>query len=300
MAVVKKVMRAGAPKPNPFTICIVANPVLEAPWNSGSVAKDPLIGQLAAFQAAAAYIDSALFGLLPGEREDLLADPTLMPFIRVISLYDDTLATTLSNALVAQDGSSNILVARRTAFLPFLANYQIDADVAYAVSASATHTRASAWFTTDDNARSGVPFTLDGNPFVHCYYNTVPGTVAIPVTANSLTALHEFGHAISSYSNGKILDLYVDSPTALNNKVGRPIPPLFCNYQGASFSTDSLRDGLGYPPSWQSYHCELADRSCPAVMDDYWKSTKGSVACLHDIVTKAFIKDRVAAKISRP
>ena len=28
MAVVSKVIRAGAAKPNPFTICIVANPVL--------------------------------------------------------------------------------------------------------------------------------------------------------------------------------------------------------------------------------------------------------------------------------
>ena len=273
---------------------------LEVPWNSGGVVKDPLIGQLAAFQAAATYIDSALFGLLPGERENLLADPALMPSIRVVSVYDDGLPITLSNALVAQDGSSNILVPRRTAFSPLLANYKINADVAYAVSASTSHTRASAWFTTDDDGQSGVPFTLDGNQFFHRFYNTIPGTVAIPVTATSLTALHEFGHAISSYSNGKILDLYVDSPAALNNNVGRPIPAGFCNYQSTSFSTDSLRDGLGYPATWQSYHCELADPTCPAVMDDYWQSTKGSVACLHDTVTKAFIRDRVAAKIGRP
>ena len=82
MAVVKNIIRAGAVKPNPFTICIIANAVLEAPWNSGTVIKDPLIGQLPAFQAAAAYIDSALFGLLPGQQEKLLADPALMPQIR--------------------------------------------------------------------------------------------------------------------------------------------------------------------------------------------------------------------------
>jgi hypothetical protein len=299
MAVVSKVMRAGAAKPNPFTICIVANPLIEAPWNAGTVAMDPLIGQLAAFQAAATYIDSALFGLLPGQQESLLADPALMPFIRVVSLYDDAVPNALQNALVAQDGSSNILVPRRTAFSPFLARYALNADVAYAVSASVTHTRASAWFTTDDDTQPGVPFTLDGNQFFHRFYNTIPGTVAIHVTANSLTALHEFGHAISSYSNGKILDLYVDSPTALNNKVGRPIPGSFCSYQGTTFSTDPVRDGLGYPASWQSYHCELVDPACPAVMDNYWLSSKGPIACLHDAVTKAFIRDRVLVKINR-
>src|ERR1700722_8457674 len=293
-------MRVGAAKPNPFTICIVANPVIEAPWNAGAVAQDPLIGQLAAFQAAAAYIDSALFGLLPGQQENLLADPALMPFIRVVSLYDDAVPIALQNALVAQDGSSNILVPRRPAFSPFLAQYAINADVAYAVSASVTHTRASAWFTTDDDTQAGVPFTLDGNRFFHRFYNTIPGTVAIHVTANSLTALHEFGHAISSYSNGKILDLYVDSPAALNNIVGRPIPASFCSYQGTAFSSDPIRNGLAYPATWGSYHCELVDPACPAVMDNYWLSSKGPIACLHDAVTKAFTRDRVLAKINRP
>jgi hypothetical protein len=300
MAVVTNVIREGAAKPNPFTICIIANAVLEAPWNSGAVIRDPLIGQLPAFQAAATYIDSALFGLLPGQQEKLLADPALMPYIRVVSLYDDGLELMLPNALIAQDGSSNLLIARRTAFAPFLAGHGIDADIAYAVSASSSHNRASAWFTTDDDTRGGVPFTLDGKKFFHRFYHNIPGTVAIHVTANSLTAVHEFGHAISSYSNAKILDLYVDSAAALNNKTGRPIPANFCSYQSALFATDPTRDGLGYDPGWLSYHCELIDSSSPAVMDNYWLSVKGSLACLHDTVTKAFIRDRVAAKITRP
>jgi hypothetical protein len=95
MAAVMKVIRPGAAKPNPFTICIVANPVLEYPWNSASVIHDPLIGRRAAFEAAATYIDSALFGLLPGQRENLLAGPAWMPHIRVVSLYDDAVSLTL-------------------------------------------------------------------------------------------------------------------------------------------------------------------------------------------------------------
>ena len=301
MAIVQTVIRPGAPKANPFTVCIVANPALEAPWNSATFVADPIIGQLAAFQAAVVYIDSALFGLLAGEQEQLLADPAIVPFVRVVSLYDDSLPATAANSLVAQDGASDILVARRAGFSAFLANYNIRADVIYAVSASATHARASAWFTTDDDTKPGVPFSLKGGAgFFHRYYNTIPGTVAIHLTATSLTALHEFGHAISSYSNGKILDLYVDSPVGFNNLLGRPIPATFCNYNGANFSTDPLRDGLGYPANWQSYHCALVDPTCPAVMDNYWLSQKGSNACLHDSVTKAFIRDRVVAKIGRP
>src|SRR5205085_2862773 len=172
----------------------------------------------------------------------------------------------------------------RAAFAPFLAGHGIDADVAYAVSASSSHNRASAWFTTDDDAQAGLPFTLDGNQLFHRFYNNIPGTVAIHVTADSLTAVHEFGHAISSYSNGKILDLYVDSPIGLNNKTGRPIPPDFGRYQRALFASDVTRDGLGYDAGWLSYHCELIDAGSPAVMDNYWLSAKGPQACLHDAV----------------
>jgi hypothetical protein len=300
MSIVKNVIRAGAVKPNPFTICVIANPVLEAPWQSGQFVVDPIIGQLATFQAAVSYIDSALFGLLAGQTEKVLANPVIQPYIRLVSLYDDGLSAETVNSLVAQDGASDTLVARRTFFKPFLAKYELEADVAYAVSASATHTRASAWFTTDDDTQNGVPFTLNGAAFYHRFYNLIPGTVAIHSTATSLTALHEFGHAISSYSNGKILDLYVDSPVGFNNLLGRPIPASFCDYNGTNFTSDSVRDSLGYPGNWQSYHCALVDPSCPAVMDNYWYSPKGPVACLHDSVTEVFIRDRVLAKVSRP
>jgi len=301
MSIVKTVVRAGAAKPNPFTICVMANPVLEAPWKSGQFVVDPIIGQLAAFQAAVSYIDSALFGLLAGQREKSLADAAIMPYVQLVSIYDDGLSVLAQNSLVAQDSVSDTLVARRTFFKPLLANYGIRPDVAYAVSASSSHTRASAWFTTDDDTQPGVPFTLNGNSgLFHRFYNVIPGTVAIHSTATSLTALHEFGHAISSYSNGKIMDLYVDSTAGFNNMLGRPIPPNFCDYNGTVYASDLSRDTLGYPANWQSYHCALVDPACPAVMDNYWLSAKGPVACLHDSVTEAFIHDRMLAKIGRP
>jgi hypothetical protein len=303
MAVTFREIRTGSPKTNPFTVAIIANPVLETPWRSSAMMVDPIIGQLPAFQAAAAYIDSSLFGGLPGQREAVLRDPSIVHATRVVSLYDDAVPTDLVLALVAQDGSSNLLIARRSVFNGFLARYpgfNITADVVYAVSASPTHSRASAWFTSDDDGRAGMPFTLDGAAYFHRYYNRIPGTIAIPVTATSLTALHEFGHAISSYSNGMIVDLYVDSGAGLNNKLGRPIPPDFCDYNATVYASDSIRDGLGYPSLWSSYHCGLIDPACPSVMDDYWRSSSGSVTCMHDQVTRQFILDRVMAKAGRP
>ena len=155
------------------------------------------------------------------------------------------LAAQDSNALIAQDSASNLLVARRSLFVPFLNQYGLQADVAYAVSASDSHDRASAWFTSDDDARAGCPFALDGVTLYHRHHNLIPGSVAIHSTSKSLTALHEFGHALSSYTNGSVVDLYVDSSAGLNNKRGRPIPATFATYSGITLPTDMARDGLG-------------------------------------------------------
>ena len=296
-----KVLNAGdTTKSNPFTICIIANPALEAPWQTGQFIIDPIMSNQTAFDGCATYIQNVLFGNLPNQREQFLADPSIASKIRVVSLFVTGLAAQDTNSLVAQDMDSNLLIARRIQFQPFLKRYGLKADVAYAVSASQTHTRASAWYTSDDDAQPGVGFTLDGVALTHRYYCVIPGTVAIHVTANSMTALHEFGHALSSYSNGMVVDLYVDSSAALNCKVGRPIPTQFANYDGTILASDALRDTLGYPPGWSSYHCELNDAAFPALMDDYWLAPdKIPEHSQHDKITRQFLTDRVRAKINR-
>ena len=306
---VVKILRQGdTTKPYPFTIAIIANPALETPWNSGTFVVDPITANQPAFDAAADYINDSLFGGLPGQKERLLGDPSIVGTnIRVVSLFVTGLPATEPNSLVAQDGVSNILVARRANFLPFLATQALYADVAYAVSESATHTRASAWYTSDDDTRPGTPFTLDGTTFAHRYWSLIPGTVALHTTGASLTAVHEFGHALSSYTNGSITDLYVDSPDALNNKLGRPIPSPpapFRVYNGTTIAIDQTRDGLGYLASWLSYHAELNAPSFPAIMDDYWMATTTSSGgvpedCEHDTITRQFLLDRIRAKMSR-
>jgi len=285
-------------KADPFTICIVANPALEAPRQTGQFMPDPISTDQPAFDRAVDYIQSCLFGLLPGQIEAPLADPAIEPKVRLVSIFAPGLTAEDKNALVANDSVSNQLIARRTVFSPFLARFGFHADVAYAVSNSATHNRATAWFTSDDDARGGVSFTLDGVQLVHRFFNLIPGTVAIPATAKSLTALHEFQHAISSYSNGSIVDLYVDSNPGVNCKRGRPIPPDFGDYDGTGFGSDPTRDGLGYEPGWLSYHCALINSGLPAVMDNYFRGSTPE-ACQNDEITRRFIIDRLNAKLSR-
>lgn len=298
---VTRVIRPGdTSKPDPFTICIVSNPALETPWNSGAFTVDPITSNQGTFDACANYIERSLFGLLPGQAEKFVADPSVASKIRIVSLFVSGLGAIDANCLVAQDGLSDIVVARRTVFVPFLARYALRADVVYAVTDSRTHKRASAWFTSDDDGRAGVPFVIDGVALNHRYYCLIPGTVAIHSGATSLTAVHEFGHALSSYTNGSIVDLYVDDGPGLNSKRGRPIPSSFATYAGHTFASDTARDGLGYPPGWQSYHCELIDSTAPALMDDYWSVPTGlPERCAHDRITRQFLLDRLRAKSSR-
>ena len=288
-----------ASKPNPFTICIVANPALEAPWQSGLFVPDPIMTDQSAFDQAVDYIDDALFGKLPNQAEQLLADPQIEPKVRVITLFDTTRPADDANCLVGEDDGGMMLVTRPTLFAPFLASYGLEADVVYAVSASEKYKRASAYYTSDDDGRPGEQFKLNGTTLYHRHYAVIPGTIAIHVSAYSLTAVHEFGHALSSYTNGQVVDLYADSNWALNNMRGRPIPSAFATYNGTPHQTDPNRGGLGYPTGWMSYHCELLNKS-PALMDNYWQEPrKVPERCAHDRITRAFLRDRVLAKTRR-
>ena len=296
-----RVVRPGdTSKSDPFTICIIANPALEAPWKTGQFIPDPITLHPADFSASVRYTGQALFGRLENQAERFLGEPGIAPRVRAVSLFVTGLPAVDRNSLVGQDSVSDLLIARRAVFAPFLARYGLTADIVYAISRSESHTRASAWSTTDDDGRPGVPFMLDGVPLKHRYYSLIPGTVAQHTSATSLTALHAFGHALSSYSNGSVVDLYVDSGPGVNNKRGRPIPPVFAVYDGTDFATDAVRDGLGYPLHWQSYHCELHNPALPAIMDDYWRAPGGVPnRCQHDRITRRFLLDRVRAKLGR-
>ncbi len=177
---------------------------------------------------------------------------------------------------------------------------KLRADVAFAVTASATHNRCSAQPTSDKEGGPGAPFTLDGRPMVHCRQNRAPGAVAFHVTAASLVPLHEFSHAASSFSNGKITDLYQPAD-GLNKKRRRPIPPVFCVYNGQTFpSAPDRGGGIAYPPNSDYYHCAQADPAFPAVMDNYSMAAGGqALRCRHDTLTRAFLVDRIQSIMAR-
>ena len=167
------------------------------------------------------------------------------------------------------------------------------------VSNSPTNRRAAAYGTTDDDTRGGIDFTYDGRTLCHRFFHQIPGMAALHTTSSALTAAHEFGHAFSSYSNGFVTDLYVSGDAQFNRKTGRPIPAEFCRYNGVAFASDPLRNGLGYPADWSSYHSQLDDPANPSVMDNFWFGQDNGMACRHDRLTKAYVLDRIAAKVSR-
>jgi hypothetical protein len=288
-----------------FTILIINNPALERPWGSGNFVPDlvgagPSSADRDVFTDQARYIFDNLFGNLPGQAEPLLRDSPYARRIRVTSMYAWGFEPGDATALIGEEDftGTGILVPRRDVVPAMLRYLGTNPDIVFIVSNSPTNARASAYGTTDDDGRGGVPFTYDGKRFYHRYFHLIPGMAAMHTTSLALTAAHEFGHAFSSYSNGFVTDLYVDGGPEFNRKTGRPIPAVFATYQGVAYPSDQTRDGLGYPEDWISYHPGLADPAQPALMDNFFFSD-GYVSSRHDRITKRYMLDRVEAKVTR-
>jgi hypothetical protein len=103
-----------------------------------------------------------------------------------------------------------------------------------------------------------------------------------------------------------VTDLYVDGVSGFNvNKKARtsssnPIPTNFATYNGTIYASDQNRDGLGYPPTWTSYHPQLVDAAHPNLMDNYWLAAGGNPqVCRLDGLTYAWYTDRLRAKLNR-
>ncbi len=302
------VLQEGAQKDrgNPYTIVIIANPTLQPASAQDQLIADPIMQLPTAYQNCVQYIRTSLFGRLPGQAEHFLAQ--FETDIRIISIFDPSLEVGSTTALVANYSVDDIVQPLQEAFAPLVARYQykdkpIIADVVFAVTASTTNDRSSSYYTADDEGSGGTNFDLDGQPFVHRQSNIAPGVVALHVSATSIVALHEFSHAASSWTNGSITDLYVDSATtynAINVRQGRPIPPDFAQYAGKTYKSDLLRECLhSYPPGWSSYHCEEVDSRFPAVMDDFWHGPGKPEDCKHDKITLDFLTARLRSIMSR-
>jgi hypothetical protein len=297
-----RVIYSGKPKPEPYTVVLVANPAIESEAG-GTFTTDPVLTDRAGYHSAVAY---CLQNILR-ETEDVLRAGDLDAQMRFVSVFDATLAAQQENAL-AHELTPNIMETRRSVLASFLARFREVADVVFVLHGSTTHTRASAWFATDDNARGTVSYTYDGVSRQHARFSSIPGSCAIPFTepTNIPTALHEFGHAVSNFNNGQITDLYVDGVAGsfLVNKKFRakatdPVPSSFATYNGTNFNSDPTRDGImgGYG-TFTSYHPQLIDATRPNVMDNFFFSGT-PLRCRLDQLTYAWMRDRIVAKLGR-
>jgi hypothetical protein len=297
-----RVFYSGKPKPSPYTIAFVANPAIES-QAGGTFNADPVLTNRANYHSAVAY---CLQNILR-ETEDLLRAGGIDAQMRFVSVFDATLAAQQENAL-AHELPPNLMETRRGVLASFLARFHEVADMVFVLHGSTTHTRASSWFTTDDNSRPAVPYTYDGVARQHGRYSTVPGGCAIPVTVDTtrMTALHEYGHASSDFNNGRVVDLYVDGTAGgfnVNKKFRAqatdPVPATFATYNGTNFNSDPNRDALGYPATWTSYHPQPIDATRPNLMDNYNLSFDTPRRCRLDQLTYAWMRDRLLAKLGR-
>ena len=310
-------------KADPFFILILNNIALEQPFGSNRFGADmSRTADKDLFVETAEYINKNLFGEMTGQAEKLLASSPHRKKIKLWSMFLSGLPVDGTTSLVAehQVEMSSAIKPRRQAVVSMLARLGINPDIVFLVSKSSNR-RAWAIPTTDDDARGGIAVTYDGKRIYHRFYHEIPGMVAINVASNNtMTAAHEFGHAFSSYSNGHVVDLYSDDfrpdrvlrsarkvrwPIPGNfpfnwKKKDRPIPKKFATYNGKTYLSDKTRNSLGYEPEWTSYHSELVNAREPALMDKYhFPEASDPMACLHDKMTKAYIMDRIAAKVSR-
>lgn len=297
-------LQPGEPKPDPYSVVFVANPGIES-TGGGSFTPDPILTNRPGYHSVVNHCLRNLFGVT----EDLFRTANMDARMRFTSVFDTTRPANSANSLAHKIPASNLMETRRTVLAPFLASYGLAADVVFVIHGSTTHTRASAWYTTDDHAKGSTAYTYDGVARKHGHFAKTPGSAAIAQSGSKsgLTIIHEFGHAASDFNNGIVFDLYNDATnpgTFLVNKkfrsvVGGAIPTNFATYNRAVYLSDPARDGLGYPTSWKSYHADPVDGTRPNLMDDYWQAFDDPQLCRFDKLTAQWYLDRLNAKLTR-
>lgn len=301
---VVRALYSGEPKEHPYTIVFVATPSIETATNV--FIADPILTQRPDYHHT---VRVALQNLLTLP-EDVLWQGGQDRQIRFVSVFDATLPADDFNSL-ANGNLPNLLKPRPNYFDDFLNRYGIAPDLVFVISASDTYTRASASFSEDIPSASpaGASFTYDGVAFRHEPFVDKPGgaTLSAPLWQGGMTALHEFLHAASDLNSGRVHDLYRDVTQSLQFEINKnyralstdPIPPVFANYNGVDYASDPARGGIGYPPTWVSFHPELIDPARPNVMDDFYFGPDSPQLCRLDRLTYAWYTDRLRTKLNR-
>lgn len=296
-----RTLYSGRPAAEPYTFVFAASPAAES---AGAIVADPILNDSAAFNDLVVHCLTNLLTV----REDLLRVDGLEREIRFVVIFDPAQpANVAANALVRYL-SPNKTEPLRARLNDFVGAYGEDPDMVFVVSASTAFTRATSWYTSDDNSRPGIAYSYDGAAHTHRRFTDVPGSAALStaIGRTGLTAIHEFCHAASDFVNGACVDLYNDIFTpglfSMNKKARalatNPVPANFATYESVQFAADPVRDGLGYPSKWTSYHPELQDATRPNMMDDYTQAARPQ-GCRLDKLSYAWFRDRLRAKVRR-
>jgi len=346
----------GSPKPfvisagkgaQPYTIAIIANPVLET-RASGKLKPDPILEYPQLFQAKVASIIAGL--ATDTVINDPEAEEKFLDRMRLVTLFDPSLAHSnherdhranhhppaeqppehalcreLDHDIIVEPIQRVYNEAGRVheerliefikAHLPGYydhANNRSLIDVVYVVTASKTHTRSSARYTFDDESKPGRSFSLNFGKekwaLRHDPYAKIPGVVAYSAWDDRLkTPIHEFAHAMSSTTNGAILDEYYDelpemlmSVRAVNKhfwqpQQGQSLPEQFAEYALKDGKPLTIRTDRGRhaPPDWKTYVPARENLPTPCTMDF------SDDAFEFDLLIKQYMHDRLAAKTQR-
>lgn len=314
------IVRSGDDKKYPFTVVVVNNILLETREDSREFYSDPLKHE--EFLRGAQKIEDALWGNLEGQSESAFIDEQLAAKARLLRVEIERPITKPRNgpawSFITHQSGSTMLVPRSVQISEFVKNrLKIVADVVFILTGSRQSQRPSAKPGVGDRHKPYNIFSIEisslSRQYRHCHWPVHPGTVAFHFADRAFTAVHEFTHAVSTYNanhendaydrDGIITDLYVDNQYGINKRFPRSMPPIkyFAHYIKDKRKTLHRidRKSLTHPPDWDSYHCAKAEKRLPAIMDNYLYASQDMHKCRHDTITRQFVLDRVAARMSR-
>lgn len=250
------------PPAHPYTIAFVANPKIfqrkrNAPDSySYLYDPDPIMKELDHFLRTVNY---ALYSF---EQDEIIGRPEIWSRVRVVTIFDNendttrsdddlSLVQTFQEDIKSDNEAAENLIYPRARMVEnvnrMLQRYQSDIpihlttkliDVIFALTASPTHIRHTAYYSDFNESGSGplqpssegTNFIYDPDPYnnkgtsinvprcgeqpfacQHDDYAAFPGRVALNVlSARRHTFVHEFAHAMSSAVRGAICDEYYD------------------------------------------------------------------------------------------
>jgi hypothetical protein len=297
----RRVLYSGRPVTGAYTFVFAASPARRDGTDNVS---DGILSDRPAFHQLVGHSIQNLLTL----DESILRTDNLDRLLRFVAIFDDTRQADANTALVASR-DPNLINPLPDAAAAYVGAYWERPDIIYAVTDSATFTRASAQAIVDGTPANAAPYTYDGTNLGHSLRPRRPGVIAQSTNMDmtGLTAIHEWGHAASE-ANAWVWDLYVDGGSGMFdiNKKWRAlatdaVPANFATVDTTTYAADANRDSLGYPADWRSYHPALRVANRPNLMDNYWQAAAGGVLqCRFDPLTFDWLLRRTRAKANRP